>query len=153
MAGFILMVLGATFFPVYACACTKAGPGRGCLSQVKQLATALIIYTSDYDDRLPNRDQWMDAIGDYAKNPKIFIDPEIKTKGQHGYSFDSLLSNRDINSFKKPEQQSMLFDSINLGRNASDPFSSLPNPGRHDGKNSVAYLDGHAKRVVLPPAQ
>lgn len=142
--------VGAVLFPVYACACKRATPATACLSNVKQLATALIIYTSDYDDRLPNRDRWMDAISHITKNPRVFIDPEIKTEEQYGYAFDSHLSNRNVNSFKKPEQHSMLYDSINLARNASDPFNSLPNPGRHKGKNSIAYLDGHAKRIAWP---
>lgn len=150
MAGFILMVLGAILFPVYACACTKASPRRACLSQVKQLATALIIYTSDYDERLPNRDSWIDATHDYIKDARLYVDPEIKAKGQHGYSFDSRLSNRDQSLVKQPDQHPLVYDSINLARNASDPFNSLPNPGRHEGRNSIGYLDGHVKSAPAP---
>lgn len=150
MAGFILMVLGAILFPVYACACTKTSPGITCQSQIKKLAMGVIMYTSDYDDRLPNRDSWMNAIHDYTKDAHLYTDPDIKAKGQHGYAFDSRLSNKNQTLVRHPDQHPLVYDSINLARNASDPFNSLPNPGRHEGRNSIGYLDGHAKRIALP---
>lgn len=41
----------------------------------------------------------------------------------------------------------MIYDSINYGRNASDPKTSLPKPGRHKGVNVIAFADGHARAV------
>lgn len=143
----IVGFLGAIIFPVVACACSKASPGRGCLAQVKQIGLAHLIYAADHNDRLPHRDVWMDAVAPYIRDVKVFVDPEVTGHAQHGYAFDSRLSEKFVEKVKAPEQQPLVFDSINLGRNASDPFTSLPNPGRHRGKNSVVYLDGHAKKI------
>jgi prepilin-type processing-associated H-X9-DG protein len=43
----------------------------------------------------------------------------------------------------------MQYDSTNLIRSASDAESSLPNPGRHAGRNNVSYADGHARSVPI----
>ncbi len=146
----IVGLFGAVFFPVVACACSKASAGRGCLSQVKQIGMAHLMYAADHNDRLPHRDLWMDAVAPYVKNKEtLLVDPEVKGHGQHGDAFDSRLSERVIEEVKDPEHQPLVFDSINLGKNASDPSTSLPNPGRHEGKNSIVYLDGHAKRIGL----
>lgn len=56
-------------------------------------------------------------------------------------------------SFLEAILQPLLFDSINLARNASDPFVSLPNPPRRhtEGQppaNYIAYADTHAKAVT-----
>lgn len=142
--------IGAVIFPVYACACKIATPASLCLSNTKQVSMAILMYLEETDGKLPNRDGWMDAVAGYAKNPKIFIDPEIKLKGGHGFAYDSRLSDKKQTAFLHPDRQPMVFDSINLGRNASDPFVSLPNPGRHKGRNSVGYLDGHVKGIGNP---
>ena len=45
--------------------------------------------------------------------------------------------------------QTMLYDSSNLARNATDPFTSLPNPPRHL-KNNIFSLDGTIMPDSLP---
>jgi prepilin-type processing-associated H-X9-DG protein len=127
-----------------ACACERATT-TSCLSNVKQLSTAVQLYLADFNGRLPNRDSWMNVLEPYVKTSDIFVDPVIKTKGQHGYAFDSRLSQKLAAEFDAPDRQSLLFESSNLGKNASDPFVSLPKPGRHYGKNNIGYLDGHAR--------
>lgn len=149
----IVAFIAAVIFPVYACACKKATPATACISNTKQIAIAILMYLEDADGKLPSRDRWMDAAAGHAKNSKIFIDPEVKLKGGHGYAFGSRLSDKQQTSLAHPGRQPMVFDSINLGRNASDPFASLPNPGRHKGQNSVGYLDGHVKRIAWPAAK
>jgi len=108
---------------------------------------ALRVYSDLNNDMLPGRDQWMDAVQSHLKEQRVLKDPEVEEKGQYGYAFHSRLSERKRSTFAKPESTPMLFDSINLGRNASDPFTSLPKPGRHNGANCVSYLDTHVKRL------
>jgi prepilin-type N-terminal cleavage/methylation domain-containing protein/prepilin-type processing-associated H-X9-DG protein len=48
----IIAILAAILFPVFARAKAKAQQ-TVCLSNVKQLGTAMLIYTSDYDDNFP----------------------------------------------------------------------------------------------------
>src|SRR6266699_2558028 len=49
----IIAILAAILFPVFALAREKA-PSITCLSNQKQLGTAMSMYIQDYDERLPN---------------------------------------------------------------------------------------------------
>lgn len=91
----------------------------------------------------------MDSIYTYHKGAKVERCPavlEAKIQG-YGYAFNSLLGRRMIEPNTQLESLPMLYDSINYARNASDPFGSLPNPGRHRGYNAIAYADGHARAI------
>jgi prepilin-type processing-associated H-X9-DG protein len=111
----------------------------------------MLMYRSDNNDLMPHAETWMDVLKDYVKQPQIFVDPEVGGKGEHGYAFNSRVAGKSDKAFPHPATYPMLFDSTNLAKNASDPFISLPDPGRHKGANVVGYLDGHVKRVLDDP--
>lgn len=93
----------------------------------------------------------MDQVGVYAKNPWIFRCPTVAPSEEgvrYGYAFNSDLSMQTIPA--AAPQVPFIYDSINEARNASDPFTSLPNPGRHGGTDTVAYADAHAKILKIP---
>jgi prepilin-type processing-associated H-X9-DG protein len=117
-----------------------------CLSNVKQQAVGILIYEGDFDDRYPRGDRWMDATKEYLKAEDARHCPLVP-KGSYGYAFNSSLSL--AKTPKDPEKVAIVYDSSNPIRNASDPVTSLPNPGRHDGKDHIAYADGHAKAVKV----
>ena len=125
-----------------------------CLSNTKQQARALEMYREGADGRYPNRDYWMDAIEPFVKEDKyVFHVPgpwAAKAPDVYGYAFNSTLSR--AGQPKEPEKVPLVYDSSNPIRNASDPVTSLPSPGRHDGKDHIAYADGHAKTVVVGQA-
>ncbi|NLO04745.1 MAG: prepilin-type N-terminal cleavage/methylation domain-containing protein, partial [candidate division WS1 bacterium] len=50
----IIAILAAILFPVFARAREKARQ-TSCLSNLKQISLAVIMYTQDYDDRMPGR--------------------------------------------------------------------------------------------------
>ena len=139
---FVLIV----FFPVFEGVRLPLKPAQ-CLSNVKHTALGLIQYSADADDRLPLRDLWMDATLPYMKSETQWHCPSVP-KGAYGYAFNAALSL--AKPPKDPMSTPMVYDSLNPIRNASDLVTSLPKPGRHGGKNSVAYADGHAKRVESP---
>ena len=78
----IIAILAAILFPVFAQAREKARQAA-CLSNLKQLGTAQMMYTQDYDETYPkayhstpNGDVgWYLLIQPYAKNTKIFRCP------------------------------------------------------------------------------
>jgi prepilin-type processing-associated H-X9-DG protein len=41
----------------------------------------------------------------------------------------------------------LAFDSSTLTKNAHDPMTSLPKPGRHGGRNNILFCDGHIEMV------
>lgn len=59
----IIAILAAILFPVFARARAKSQQTQ-CLSNIKQLGTATIMYASDYDQLLP---QWVDTANQAAK--------------------------------------------------------------------------------------
>ena len=118
-----------------------------CLVNVKQSALGFLQYTADADDRFPPRDLWMDATLPYVKSEANWHCPSVP-KGSYGYAFNAALSGK--REPKDPAKTPLMYDSLNPIRNASDLVTSLPVPGRHKGKNTIAYADGAAKRVESP---
>lgn len=150
----ILAFLAAVIWPIYKSA-APASKAAACLSNEKQLGIAAIMYANDHDNRFMPRDTWMDVIEPYSRNTEIERCPGIEREkgdqGQiYGYGFNSRLSIKDPESLGKPEELPLLYDSINLAKNASDPVTSLPNPPRLHGKtrrNNMGFADGHAKSL------
>jgi prepilin-type processing-associated H-X9-DG protein len=82
----IIAILAAILFPVFAQAREKARQS-GCLSNLKQIGTALMMYVHDYDEILPSPDhatdgpsslgnqKWMDRIYPYVKNEQLYNCP------------------------------------------------------------------------------
>src|SRR5437763_2666535 len=95
----IIAILAAILFPVFAQARDKAR-ASACLSNTKQMGTAITMYAQDYDETLPR--YWDDASGEprngkgaenpnplgywhnqiqaYVKNYNVFICPSARTK-------------------------------------------------------------------------
>ena len=80
----ILGFLVAVFFPVYTDG-RPMSPKTGCLSNLKQISTAVAIYESDNDDLLPSdftfdgaasQTKFMDAVYPYMKNKGLFLCPQ-----------------------------------------------------------------------------
>jgi len=80
----IIAILAAILFPVFARAREKARQ-TSCLSNQKQIALALLMYSQDVDERFPavyndnvpaiGRYIWADCIAPYVKNREIFSCP------------------------------------------------------------------------------
>ena len=108
----IIAILAAILFPVFAQAREKARQTQ-CLSNVKQIGTALQLYVDDYDETLPpmnlwgasfsgltgyptqelaytqnnqfgwNAWSWMDSIFPYVKNVNMFVCPSFTQTNSH----------------------------------------------------------------------
>ncbi len=96
----IIAILAAILFPVFAQAREQARKTT-CLSNVKQMGTATLMYVQDYDEAFPFATEspnantfltWQDLIQPYTKNYALCIDP------------DSIHHNPDPNSFE-PETE------------------------------------------------
>ncbi len=141
-AAFILLaalaVLAAILFPVFGRAREKA-EATACLSNVKQLGLALMMYAGDHEGRLPEANSWEEAIAEYVgDNEAVFTCP---TTGQ-GYIFNEALSGVDLKDLDNPQEIPMLWEPA-LGTGA----------GPHLGQFVVCYADGHATMVdKLPTA-
>ena len=139
----LLGLIGSIFVPVYS----SNGRNRFELSNAKQCALGALIYTNDNDDRLPLSARWMDLELPYVTNKQIFNSPAVKDAGQYGFAFRRALSGHKLSLTKSPTVTAMIFDSIETQWNANGNLLLLPNPGRYNGKDVVAFMDGHAKTV------
>ncbi len=77
----IIAILAAILFPVFAQAREKAR-GVSCLSNMKQLGTAIVMYAQDYDETFPTglqnawwMDTWVRTTQPYVKNFQVYRCP------------------------------------------------------------------------------
>jgi prepilin-type N-terminal cleavage/methylation domain-containing protein/prepilin-type processing-associated H-X9-DG protein len=88
----IIAILAAILFPVFAQAREKAR-GISCVSNNKQLATAVLMYSQDYDEQFPNGLQdswWMNTwtmlVQPYVKNLQAFRCPSDSGTGLYDWA-------------------------------------------------------------------
>ena len=143
-AVFPVMILAAVVFPIFAQAREKARM-TSCVSNEKQMALSIMMYSQDYDEKFPPAKMWVDVTMPYTKNEDLYRCPSV-TRGldKYGYAFNVTLDMLPMDKVQEPRRQRMLFDSTNLSKNATDSGVSLPTPGRHLQGNVTAYADGHA---------
>ena len=162
----IITVLAAMLFPVFARAREKARQAA-CTSNLKQIGTALTMYTDDYDGVYPrgqfapfdSTQTWNVVIAPYVKNTQVFKCP---TQGSdpYGYGYnisfwgagDLLEGMHGIND-TYPVAQSMVpapaetiwvvdfgpYWGCGLEFDIQDPTK------RHNGGADTLFVDGHVK--------
>lgn len=141
-------VLAAILFPVFEQA-KIAALRTTSLSNLKQLGTGTMMYSIDYDDRLPLGPEWMDAVLPYVKSEERYHAPR---QGQpqareYGYAFREELGGKDTRKVVDPNKFVMYFDSTLPGRSAVGGLATFPRPGRYGGKNTMVMVDCSAKAI------
>jgi prepilin-type processing-associated H-X9-DG protein len=121
-----------------------------CLSNLKQLALATLMYAQDYDQVLPQADNWCDAIWEYMRNEELFRCPS-DPEHEYGYALNRNLSGRHLAEISRPAETVLIFDSTAGKKNAADTGQSWPSKGRHSGGNNCTWADGHAKWLKEKP--
>lgn len=123
-----------------------------CMSNMKQLSLALLMYCQDYDENMPIADRWCDAVFPYCKNEAIFTCPADKE--QWSYAMNYKLSRQLMARIEQPAWTIALFESEPSRRNAWDKDApagaSLASPPRHGDFNNFAFTDGHVKALRTP---
>jgi hypothetical protein len=144
LAGICLMFT-AILAPVIMAA-KPAAKRTQCISNLKQLGTASVIYSSDNDDHLPEASRWMDLLGPVTKSVESLHCPVVH---HNGYALNRKLGKAELDTVKNPELLPLMYDSSDLRSNANDNFNSLPTPGRHeDNRDNVCYADSHVHAVT-----
>lgn len=155
---FFVAIFAAILFPVFSQAREKARQSA-CLSNLRRMGLAAVMYQSDYDGASPPASQWMDKLTLYTngggKKEDLYTCPVVRSRqsGTYGYAYNRSIADKPVSKILNPETKLMIYDSSTQARNASDAGTSLPSPGRHSGGNNIAYVDGHAKwiRSVVTP--
>jgi prepilin-type N-terminal cleavage/methylation domain-containing protein len=118
----IIAILAAILFPVFAKAREKARQ-TSCLSNLKQLALASLMYAQDYDEMMPGQygtegdptpwSNWDDPVNcpggwrikilPYIKNAQIYQCPSVPSgPGLSGYLLNGYCSMRALAQFQSP---------------------------------------------------
>ena len=120
----IIAILAAILFPVFARAREKARQ-TSCLSNLKQIATGMLMYIQDYDERLPmhyytaadgNRYSIIQFIHPYIKNMDVWDCPSATDKtgrdaagnptflGERSYGWNHMLMSVKLATIKAPAE-------------------------------------------------
>src|SRR5437764_10805546 len=86
----VISILAAILMPVFAQTREQARQ-ISCMGNTRQLMAAALLYTQDYDEKLPvlgtgldGRGRWMWQIKDYVKNPQVFTCPHVASNRYDG---------------------------------------------------------------------
>jgi prepilin-type N-terminal cleavage/methylation domain-containing protein/prepilin-type processing-associated H-X9-DG protein len=140
----IIAVLAALLFPVFAKAREKARQATA-LSNLKQIGTALVMYTADYDDHLPNRwplwpgyreFYWRVDKGDlpallkgYIPNAQVWFSPEDRLSKRGPTSFavnGELAPGWPLSKIGRPSEAIYLTDRTDLDVLTNSPDGDPP---------------------------
>ena len=148
-----VLVIAAVVMPVFACSkCVSVR--SACMSDLKQQVLASLMYASDFDDKLPRAERWVDTLSpSYVKDPALHC-PSIENPSpdKYGYAYYVRSAGRKLGSFKDPKTTVMFFDSEDLSRSAVSVDLPPADLKRHGGAN-VTYADGHARQWLVHARQ
>ncbi len=162
----IIAILAAILFPVFAKAREKARQ-TACASNLKQIATATLMYVQDYDEsfplfgagnRFPTTISWAMAVSPYVKNRQVFRCPSDGRSGitcSYGNNYNLApynLSARMLGSVLRPSSIILWYESnfwnsdywLIEQHDWANDFSTVNTTIHSDGAN-FAFVDGHVK--------
>jgi len=147
--GAVFTLLAGLALPVVLRA-RKKERATGCLSNVKQVTLALLMYAKDFDEHLPPARVWCDATAPYEKNPQILTCPDHETSEKCSYTFSVAVSSADLIRLPSSSQTSVLWDGAG-GWNVYGGFPSVEY--RHRGGANFGYADGHCRWLSRKDAE
>jgi prepilin-type N-terminal cleavage/methylation domain-containing protein len=159
----IIAILASILFPVFAKAREKARQTT-CTSQLRQLATAVLMYNQDNGGTYPGTSSasgstWVDLIGTYVGNSVMFHCPSDANTDvtMISYAYSALLvrankmgvaesqvtSPSDVGVMCDADSSAALGGLVGGGAGLGPDYTKTPSP-RHSGV-IIGYCDGHAK--------
>ena len=119
---------------------------KTCPENLQQLYSALQFYTDEWD-ALPPAERWMDAIQDKVPKDEYLRCPEVRAASpeKFGYAMNPALAGKPLRDIPDRKATPLFYDSSELEKNARTGPDSIPQPGRHTGRNNILYADGHVE--------
>lgn len=154
IAVLVMPIMAAILFPVFARA-RAAAQQASCINNVKQLSSAMLMYSNDWDSSYPLAENWNDGLRDYlpktaantSASPRKGVWNCAKASStQPTYALNRMLAGvaeKDVNFVA---QTVGIFESM-PGRNQVGGPEMFPSPPRHTRGNSVGFADGHVQSV------
>jgi prepilin-type processing-associated H-X9-DG protein len=141
-----LPITAAILFPVFAQAREKARASV-CMSHVKQLGAAMMLYSEDYEGRWPRKENWCDGVLPYARSPQgvpaatVFQCPSLPNQSG-AYAYNGLLSSVSGNGIAFPSNTAAVFDARG-GWNLAGGAAMADR--RHGNGLYMLFTDGHVR--------
>jgi hypothetical protein len=107
--------------------------------RMQKLANGVAGYATDYDDTFPRPNSWVDVTTPYVKELSAYDSPAV---GKYGYALNLAIEGKSTNAFD-PSTTVLTFDSTEIKRNADADVSTMPEPGRYQGRNTIGMADGY----------
>jgi hypothetical protein len=146
----VIAIGAAILFPVFSQARLAAKDTQS-MSNLKQIGTALQIYASETDGRLPNATRWQEDLIDarLVRDATIFEDPILGVGGGrvHGYAMNLAANGVNIFALSSPDRSVVTFTSKVLAADAAGAEGSVRLTPR--GKALIGFADGSCR--ATPP--
>lgn len=139
----LIPILAAMLLPALSAAKQKAQE-INCISNEKQLALAVRIYSEDHTNQLPHSATWCDAIKTNIGSETVFKCPAANSASRCDYGFNAKLDGMDES--KIDPQTVMIFES-DAGWNASGGRELMISRARHERAFTVAFADGSVQDI------
>jgi prepilin-type processing-associated H-X9-DG protein len=139
-------ITAAILFPVFAQAREKARASV-CMSHMKQLGAAMMLYTEDYDGHWPRKENWCDGVLPYVRAPQgvpaatIFQCPSLPNQ-RGAQAYNGLLSSVSGKRIASPFDTAAVFDARGGWNLAGGAAMADP---RHARGLNMLFTDGHAR--------
>jgi prepilin-type N-terminal cleavage/methylation domain-containing protein/prepilin-type processing-associated H-X9-DG protein len=155
----VIGILTAMIFPVFASARLKARQSV-CLSNVKQIVAAALMYADDNDETLPvtswsswYRINFPAAILPYTKSPKLFHCPQDK-QGSNGFSYpaNDTAGGPMLGWYGTGSQMVMIDDPASTILVLCAPLNPAAFPDGDDSANRYAFIDENYPEFDDPTA-
>jgi len=116
-----------------------------CVSNVKQVCLALLMYAQDFDEVLPG-ETWRTDIQPYCKNTQILMCPGGADTFV-GYAMNAALAGANLGDIVAPAETPMVFESVDPDGRPLGGIEDAVAP--HDGMCAVGFADGQVKLMPI----
>lgn len=132
---------GADSLPERAENASRKAQKSACLSNLKQVGLACLMYTQDYDERWAPAARWCDCTRPYLRNDEVYVCP-VLPGARCGYTLNARLGGIRLGEIARPQETPAAFDGMG-GWNRSGGIDDIIY--RHDNEAITVFADGHAR--------
>jgi len=142
----MIPIMAAMMLPALARAKSRAQTVQ-CMSHVKQLNLALLMYATDHNDTFPPAESWCDLIKPYGGGLTVMFECPSQPQGQCAFAYNAALANKKTSEIRNPAQTVLVFSSAEGWNRAGGRDKAVPH--KHNNRNglTLGFADGHTETV------